>query len=414
MDIKRRENETELSYMARVYRNKIELGLNNKEINALINEELGTSYAESTTRCNANSFNQGYNEALENGINEKKYIKEIEEKTRELKKERKKIQTANIEYNKLLREQARNEMWYEGIKESILRLEPLKCPPIRIIPNNSKTDAVLTMSDFHYGRECRINGLNGEIISEYNVDIFKNRMWDLLQQVVDTCNERKLNHLHIMALGDFIDGLLRVSQIKSLQVGVLDSVVQFSEFMATWLNKLSNFISIDYYQVQGNHDELRLLTGKKGDFPHENVSKLILDNIKVRLENVKLKDQIKGVKNYNVTIHDSYSDFIYFNILGVNVLGYHGEDKDLQSSLRWFRTFYNVPIDIVFGGHLHSQTLQTESSGNLCDCQCIRVSGICGIDDYSVKLRKSAKAGASMFIFKDGKGKTSQEDFWLN
>ena len=83
-----------------------------------------------------------------------------------------------------------------------------------------------------------------------------------------------------MQLGDAIDGLLRISQIRSLQMGVVDSIIEYSEFLATWLNELSKYIRIDYYQCGGNHDEIRILTGKKGDFPHENASKLILEFIK--------------------------------------------------------------------------------------------------------------------------------------
>ena len=98
----------------------------------------------------------------------------------------------------------------------------------------------------------------------------------------------------------------------------------------------------------------------------------------------------------------------------MNVLGYHGENKNLTNSLRYFRSFYKQPIDLLFGGHLHSQSLETEGIGQYGDAQCIRVNGICGIDDYSTKLQKASRAGANMFIFKEGKGKVSQDDFWLN
>ena len=95
-------------------------------------------------------------------------------------------------------------------------------------------------------------------------------------------------------------------------------------------------------------------------------------------------------------------------------MGYHGEDKNLEQAMKFFRSLYNQPIDLLIGGHLHSQSLTTEGIGAYGDAQCIRVNGICGIDDYSTKLLKASRAGASMFIFKEGKGKTSQEDFWLN
>ena len=338
-----------------------------------------------------------------NNVEDDETIKLMNDKIEELKKERYKLQATKIEYNRMLREQSRSELFNEGIENAIYNLKPLN-NNIAIIDNtNTNKDAILFISDCHYGRKCTIKGLHGEIISEYNTEIFKDRMWDLLSQVVESCKERQLKHLNVMGLGDFIDGLLRISQLNSLQLGVVDSVIEFSEFMSEWLNELSKYVLVDYYQVNGNHDEIRVLTGKKGDFPHENVEKLIIKFIELRLKD-----------NDNIKIHKSETDFIYVNILGVNVLGYHGENKNLTNSLRYFRSFYKQPIDLLFGGHLHSQSLETEGIGQYGDAQCIRVNGICGIDDYSTKLQKASRAGANMFIFKEGKGKVSQDDFWLN
>ena len=239
---KRKEDESELSYIARMYRQKIELGLNNKEINAIINKELGTNYAESTTRGKADVYNKCLDEVLEKQL--KKSDNELEKKLQELRIERKKIQTLNVERNKNDRIQAREELWYEQLENSIKNLKPLECPKI-IINNDSKRDAILTLADCHYGRECCIKGLEGEILYEFNTDIFKKYMWNLLGQVLKCCKERNLRHINIMALGDFIDGLLRVSQLNSLQTGVTDSVAEYSEFIATWLNELSKNVSID-------------------------------------------------------------------------------------------------------------------------------------------------------------------------
>lgn len=331
-----------------------------------------------------------------------KVLNELELKKIEVLKERKKVQTVNIELQKLVREQAREELWWENVETTILSMKPFIVPTLRKI-EKVKKDSLLTISDMHYGRECLIRGLDGEIISEYNTEIFKDRMWDLLSQVVDKIEEKKLTHLNIFNLSDCIDGILRVSQLRSLQTGIVDSVLEFSEFMATWLNELSKYINIDYYQCWGNHDELRLLTGKKGDFPHENVNKLIMSFIELRVKD-----------NKNINIHNDNLPFIYTNILGVNIFGYHGEDKNLVESIRWFRSIYKKPIDLIYGGHLHSQSLVTEGIGEQGDAQCIRVSSICGIDDFSMTLHKSGRAGASMFVFDEGKGKTGQEDFWLN
>lgn len=336
-------------------------------------------------------------------INDEDVLNQLEMKRIELEKERKKKQAVNIEYNKLVREQGKKELWWEFVDNSIRGLKPFDTPNTSIVINNKKR-GLLAISDMHYGRQNIIKGLDGEIISEYNTDIFKERMWDLYHKAINNCRINDIKHLYIFNLSDCIEGILRMSQLQSLQTGVVDSVIEFSEFMATWLNEFSkNNIVIDYYQCWGNHDELRLLTGAKGDFPNENVNKLIMKFLNIRLEN-----------NDNVIIHDDGIPFIYETICDVPVFGYHGEDKNLLESIKWFRNIYKKPIDIIFGGHLHSQSLSTEGIGRYGDSQCIRVSSICGIDEYSMSLRKAGRAGASMFIFEEGLGKTQQNDFWLN
>ena len=139
-----------------------------------------------------------------------------------------------------------------------------------------------------------------------------------------------------MNLADCIDGILRVSQLRSLQTGVIDSVIEFCEFLAEWLNTLSSYVRIDYYQCWGNHDEIRILTGKKGDFPHENVNKIIMKFLELSLSN-----------NTNVVIHNEDLPYIYFDICGSKVFGYHGEDKNLPKTLKWFEDIYGVNIDYI-------------------------------------------------------------------
>lgn len=401
--LKKKEDEIENEYIARIYRNRIEYGLNNSMCKDIINKELGYEKAESTYRGIAKIWNECSEYMIDKQSNSSE-LEELEVKRKEIEKERIKLRTEKLEYNKLLREESREELWWEYLDNSIKNMTPIEIPKNNdnIIEKIIK-DGLLVISDCHYGRQCIIKGLDGEIISEYNINIFKSRMWDLLNQVKECCKERNIKHLNVLNNGDFIDGLLRISQLQSLQMGVIDSSLEYGEFMSVWLNELSKIVNIDYYQTNGNHDEIRILTGKKGDFACENVGKIIIKIISLRLEN-----------NNKINIHNSNNDFAYINILGTNVLGYHGENKNLINSIKFFRSLYKKNIDILIGGHLHSQSLETESSGLLGDCQCIRTSGICGIDDYSVKLQKSAKAGASMFIFKEGKGKTSQEDFWLN
>ena len=408
--IKRGENESLINYFYRITRDRKELDLSYEQWQELLigenkysSENCRKAYyiisplLEILSEDEKNRIVEG----IESKEEKQNLLNEIERAKIELEKERKKKQTINVEFNKLLRESAREELFYESMERAIKERPLYKvAPPLKINHNNK--DGILAMSDFHYGREVSIKGLNGEIINEYNNDIFKKRMHDLLSQTIDICLDRGIEHLHIMNLADCIDGILRVSQLRSLQTGVIDSVIEFSEFLAEWLNALSSYVTIDYYQCWGNHDEIRILTGKKGDFPHENVNKIIMKFLELSLSN-----------NTNVVIHNEDLPYIYFDICGSKVFGYHGEDKNLPKTLKWFEDIYGVNIDYIFGGHLHSQSLETVGMGRYADKQAIRIPSICSIDDYSMSLHSSSRAGANIFIFEEGKGKKSTEDIWL-
>ena len=408
--IKRGENESLLNYFNRITRDRKALNLSYEQWQELLigenkysSENCRKAYyiisplLEILSEDEKNRIIEG----IESKEEKQNLLDEIERAKIELEKERKKKQTINVEFNKLLRESAREELFYESMERAIKERPLYKvAPPLKINHNNK--DGILAMSDFHYGREVSIKGLNGEIINEYNNDIFKKRMHDLLSQTIDICLDRGIEHLHIMNLADCIDGILRVSQLRSLQTGVIDSVIEFCEFLAEWLNALSSYVTIDYYQCWGNHDEIRILTGKKGDFPHENVNKIIMKFLELSLSN-----------NTNVVIHNEDLPYIYFDICGSKVFGYHGEDKNLPKTLKWFEDIYGVNIDYIFGGHLHSQSLETVGMGSYADKQAIRIPSICSIDDYSMNLHSSSRAGANIFIFEEGKGKKSTEDIWL-
>ena len=58
--LKKKIEEFDNEYIGRIYRNKCEYELTNTMCKDTINEELGTSYAESTLRGIAKNFNETY------------------------------------------------------------------------------------------------------------------------------------------------------------------------------------------------------------------------------------------------------------------------------------------------------------------------------------------------------------------
>ena len=320
-------------------------------------------------------------------------IDQMQEAKRELQKERLKLHTEKLEYNRWLREDARDEMLAAKFADALRDAPQISFPDyqIRLGSMYPERSAVLIFGDAHYGTEFCVRGLNGELINEYSPEIFEKRMENLLAQVIDITNKEALNKLYVFSLGDSTDGILRVGQLMKLRYGVVEQTVLYANYIANWLNELSKFVHVDFQMVFGNHTELRLLNQKKGSFKDENTERFIREIIKVRLD---------GNPNFNMKTNPT--GLIYEQVQGYNILGIHGEVKNMGIALKDFSITYGVPIDILIGGHKHH--LKEETVG--VDKEVITVPSIIGIDDYALSLNKTSRPGASLIIIEECSGVT--------
>jgi len=321
----------------------------------------------------------------------KQHCEDLDVKIRELEKEKKKIQTEKLEYNRWLREEARDELIMEKICEALKDVDKLPAPaPLYSYGDDNDKSWVLAFGDTHFGSEFCIKGLCGEIINEYSPEIFCERMDDLLAQTIRLINKENIDELYVFDLGDQLDGILRVGQLMKLRFGVIDATLKYAYWLSGWLNELSKHCRIKYRQTDGNHTELRMLGAKKGSFEEDNLGKIIYEFVKVRLEN-----------NPNIDIQKNESGMIFESIQGFNVLGYHGESKNLENTMKGFSKMYGIPIDILIAGHLHHTFNETVGFNS----DVMRTPSIIGVDDFSMKLQKTSNPGATLFCIEEGKGK---------
>ena len=326
------------------------------------------------------------------------YFKELQVQKRELQKERKKLQTEKLEYNKWLREDARDELIMEKICNSINNLEPMDIPTY-IEPKHNIRGFVLAYGDEHFGVEYELKGLFGDIINSYSPEIFEERMWDLFNQVVEIIQKENIDILHVFNMGDFNDGILRVSQLMKLRYGVIDGTIKYADFISNWLNELSKYVRIKYQSTNGNHSELRMLGQPKGTFTEDNMGKVVSEFIKIRLKD-----------NPNFTYIENPTGFIYAQVACNTILGIHGEVKNMKTAIDEYSRIYNVPIQYLLAGHLHHNKTEEIGVNN----EVINVGSIIGIDDYSLSLRKTANASAKLLIFEQNKGKICEYTLKLN
>lgn len=317
-----------------------------------------------------------------------------------IKKERIKLQTEKLEFNKWLREYSRDELIAEKIGEAVKCLEPLEKPEPIILKPTTKS-YLLTISDAHYGVEFNIKDLHGYTINEYSPEIFEHRMWELYYKVVDQINKDGITHLHIWDLGDALDGLLRVnSQLMQLKYGVIDSSILYANFLSEWLNELSKHVFITFQMVKkSNHNQLRLLGQPKNAFDNEDMSKSMLALMKARLKD-----------NPNVKIVENPTGLAYSQLTIYTCLGGHFETKDLNKTMKDIMKIHEVPIDYLFTGHWHSSFSEEVARNS----EVISVRSIIGVNPYSMSINKTANAGASMFVFDQLDGLVDEHKYKLH
>ena len=325
----------------------------------------------------------------------------IEQKIRELQVERIKLQTEKSEYNRQLREQTRADMTEEKIVAAIRDISKnIKVEKIKpITPKKNDVAMVLGKADMHYGAEFKILDLVGNILNEYSPEIFEDRMWKVLSELVNYAEKNNINEVTIFNLGDDIEGILHISQLLILRYGMIDSVIHLAAFLTKWILTLATHMRVNYKIVRGNHSDARILTGKKGDFPHENLSKIIVWHLQTLVRE-------KDVPNVTVQGYNEEGN-VYCNINGFDILAVHGhnESSNLAKSLKDYIMLYSKNnIDYLFAGHLHSG-LSEEVCKNK---EVIRFPSIMGGNDYSVFHKKISNAGAKILLFEKNIGITDE------
>lgn len=373
-----------------------------KEITPLVNMELfgddETQYRDESAYRKAVKYARDFYEAGVFGDNEDDYFKKLQAEKREMQKVKVQVQTEKLEYNRWLREEARDELIVEKIYNAVSSLPPLDIPH-HIYPTHNARAYALVFGDEHYGVEFELKGLFGEILNSYSPEIFEKRMWDLFNQTIEIIKKENIDVLNVFSMGDFGDGILRASQLMKLKYGVVDGTIKYADFISNWLNELTKYVRVKYQSTNGNHTELRMIGQPKGTFTEDNMGKVVVEFIKTRLKD-----------NPNFTYIENPTGYIYEELVGYPVLGIHGEVRNMGNAIKEFSSIYGIQIQYLLAGHLHHN--KTEEVG--INQEVINVGSVIGIDDYSLSLRKTSNASAKLLVFEQEKGKTCEHIFKLN
>lgn len=393
MNLNRLENETFTEYKIRICLAKLD-----KEIDldwCEVRDLLGINQSDSHLRKVAYGYRE-YREKIKIDnrctLSDEEVIKEIEEKTLELQKERYKLADAKREVNKKIREAARRELISEEVVQAIQNVNsksPLQVSEEPIVLRAGNNEAILMLSDWHYGLEV------DNYWNKFNVSILEKRVSDIVAQVKEHLDIYGVNKIHIVLNGDFINGNIHTTLRIMSQMDIIDQTVGVAELLANTIHEISKFVEeVNVYSSIGNHS--RLSENLKESLTSENMERLIYRFIKERLKfhkNIKCLDNI-----YDCTM-------VTFDVFNEKIFASHGDKDHCNSVINNMNKMLDFNPTVVLLGHIHHFTSKDFGSGTV-----ITGGSLIGMDDYTVNKRIYGKPYQNMVIINDKLGKIATID----
>lgn len=381
-----------------------DINYNWDELAEIFNKELYDDQVAYTSSCYRKQYkvakNFFENCFQNNGQND------ISEQLAELRKERVKLQTLNLERNRIERKQARHELFYEQIGLLCQRMPIQEVIEQQVLQSDDDTyeediDYVCFISDIHYG--STFVSMN----NAYSPNIATERFHYLFFELVRFIKKHKVQKLTIVNLGDTIQNILRLSDIKMNDSTVVQSIVEISRIIAELLVKLSKYCYISYYHVnKSNHSQYRALGSKANELEDEDLEYVIANYIKDLC-----------VDNKNVVVHfNEDTDYVSLDMFGCYIACAHGHT--VKNNYTVLQELNNnspaIQYDYVVLGHDHHAEHISVGEGVTYDKEVLRVPSFVGSDPYADKLMKGSKAAVNIFGFSEIYGHTETYKIILN
>ena len=369
-----------------------------------INNELGYNYSESKYRKEYNLYLRGKEDAQEEQlpVTDDDLLDDEYHMTKEdvALRERYYNSTERTPYYRLMRQDSRFERFYKLIANEIKRLPAPDFLPITVPEHDDEREFVLTLADLHIGA-C-FEGVN----NSYSIKIACDRFAKLLGETVKFVQDKEINGLTIVSLGDIVQGILRISDLKLNEAPVVDALVVAMRLIADFLNKLSRYCYIDFLQVlYSNHDQIRPLGTKASELASEDVGKILF---------AYLQDVLKENKRITI-IGDKDHDYLEFDVFDFHCIAMHGHlIKDVKNVYKDLANRHHKFYDYIFLGHTHSTKEFVNAEGEHHDCSTLVSGSFVGSDPFSDKLMVGSKASVKIYEFDKLYGQTASYKIILN
>lgn len=390
MELERRNEETDIQYHKRLIYGKLEdKTLGDIDFGELSKYLYGKRYSPDVARRLAyGSYHtlKILDRQAVNGTSDDELKFEIATQTRELQKERQRFFDQRREYKKMIAEEGRREHLEAALvvaagklNATIGRILP-DADVSRYIETTSDNEAVVVFSDWHYGMTA------DNIFNHYDTETCINRVTHVVHEAVERMILHKCSKLHIVVLGDLINGSIHLGSRVASEELTSDQLMQVSEILAQAIEYMSLYADQTIvYTTYGNH--ARTVQNKKDSIHRDNMERIIP---------WWLSQRLRDCTNIEIAEEED-SEFILINAAGHNIVATHGDLDSVRTSPRLLPTLFQkqfgVDIEYILLGDKHHR--ESFDEAGVCAMIC---GSLCGTDEYANSKRLYSKPEQLLLI----------------
>ena len=360
-----------------------------KDVSDIVNSQLCDNERKwkdcDTFRRQISTAKRYYDNVFSKMKEDKEYDPDIQRQLEALRKERIKIQTLNVERNRIDREEARRELFYEQV-HTLAQTIPVPEFNALQIKEDIKETYVLCLADIHAGAKFK------SLTNEYSLEIMQDRFDLLSVDVINFIEKHGVKKLIVLGLGDTVQGLIHTNDLKINDSSMVVAVVTVAKTIAMFLTKLSQYANIDYVHVgSSNHSQLRLLGTKPNELMDEDVEYIIAHYI---------EDLCSANSRIHIQVPDTGEWFTKLNIDGFNIIAMHGHQiKNFETILKDLSAKTDEIIDYLIAGHCHTAKEISGYEGVCHDTEVLMCPSFVGCDPYADTIFKGSKPAVKIFGF---------------
>lgn len=354
-------------------------------------EEWGLSYSGDVCRkasqlplLSGSFVKQYYDEkmAKNSSLNEDEYLKKLEEKKREIERNKIKYRDERNAWQKQNYADSRLEETLSILDEKLSDIGKVNFLEHSVPKINGDREMIVMLSDLHIGQDFN------SIFGKYNSDIAKNRLSQYLNKILEIAKRHEVKKVHVVGLGDLISGGIHKTVQITNKENVIDQIKVATEYLSSFCYSLTeNFESVFFYNVSGNHSRI----DKKEDSLHDER----LDDIIGWAVNLSLSH----ISNFHYMKHRMIDSGIAdLSVCGKFYIAVHGDmDSNTNQGISNLVLALGFIPEAILKGHMHSPSYKEFNGVKMIQGGSLAGSG----DDYTLEKRLAGKPSQTSVICND-------------